>query len=202
MTKLSPHVIGLCGYTGAGKDTVADILVEDHGYLKIAFADSLRDFLLEANPVIGHNRTRVIRLREEVQDKGWDRAKRDSGEVRRLMQAFGQGVRDSIGDDAWIRAAAQKTASGQPDRIVFSDVRYRNEIAFLQSVGAKFLWVDRPNARPLNNHPSELDIDPQMFRWCIPNNKDIDHLREVIARYIEFIEASPREFMGPRSDRL
>lgn len=36
------QLIGLSGYSGSGKDTVADYLVVHHGYCKIAFADALR----------------------------------------------------------------------------------------------------------------------------------------------------------------
>ena len=38
-----PILTALCGPAGAGKDTVADYLVEHHGYTKLAFADALRD---------------------------------------------------------------------------------------------------------------------------------------------------------------
>ena len=36
-------LIGLCGFAGAGKDTVAKYLYERRGYIKIAFADPLKD---------------------------------------------------------------------------------------------------------------------------------------------------------------
>lgn len=35
-------IIGLCGLAGSGKDTVADFLVKDHGFVKIALADPLK----------------------------------------------------------------------------------------------------------------------------------------------------------------
>lgn len=38
----NPIIIGLTGYAGAGKDTVADALVTHAGFTKIAFADALR----------------------------------------------------------------------------------------------------------------------------------------------------------------
>jgi len=36
-------IIGICGLIGSGKGTVADILVEEHGYQKLSFADALKD---------------------------------------------------------------------------------------------------------------------------------------------------------------
>jgi hypothetical protein len=35
-------IIGLCGQAGSGKDTVADILVKDHHFVKVALADPLK----------------------------------------------------------------------------------------------------------------------------------------------------------------
>ena len=36
------HIIGLTGFAGAGKDTVADLLVAHARFRKLAFADALR----------------------------------------------------------------------------------------------------------------------------------------------------------------
>jgi adenylate kinase family enzyme len=36
-------IIGICGLIGSGKGTVADILVENHNFQKISFADKLKD---------------------------------------------------------------------------------------------------------------------------------------------------------------
>ena len=36
-------IIGLCGLIGSGKGTVADILVDEHKFEKISFADKVKD---------------------------------------------------------------------------------------------------------------------------------------------------------------
>ena len=36
-------IIGICGLIGSGKGTVADILEQEHGFIKVSFADSLKD---------------------------------------------------------------------------------------------------------------------------------------------------------------
>ena len=36
-------IIGICGLIGSGKGSVADILVEEHNFKKISFADKLKD---------------------------------------------------------------------------------------------------------------------------------------------------------------
>jgi broad-specificity NMP kinase len=36
-------IIGICGLIGSGKDTVADILVQENNFKKLSFADKLKD---------------------------------------------------------------------------------------------------------------------------------------------------------------
>ena len=36
-------IIGMCGLIGTGKDTVADILVNNYNFIKVSFADKLKD---------------------------------------------------------------------------------------------------------------------------------------------------------------
>ena len=38
-------LVGLSGLKGSGKDTCADYLVKNHGFIKVAFADPLKDAL-------------------------------------------------------------------------------------------------------------------------------------------------------------
>ena len=41
-------IIGVVGFIGSGKGTVADILVEKHGFVKLSFADAVKDASLAA----------------------------------------------------------------------------------------------------------------------------------------------------------
>ncbi len=80
-------IIGLSGYARSGKDTVAELLVLNYGFKRVAFADGIRDALIALNPILhdGH------RLNEVVQMYGWDVAKAKD-EVRRLLQVMGTEV--------------------------------------------------------------------------------------------------------------
>ena len=39
-------IIGLTGYAQAGKDSVANSLVQNYGYTRVAFADKIKELLL------------------------------------------------------------------------------------------------------------------------------------------------------------
>ena len=45
-------IIGLSGYAQVGKDTVAQILVEEYGYSRIGFADIIRNACYRLNPIV------------------------------------------------------------------------------------------------------------------------------------------------------
>ena len=59
-------IIGLTGYAQSGKDSVADILVKNYGYTRIAFADPIRKLLYETNPAVkdGDYRLQGVELPE------------------------------------------------------------------------------------------------------------------------------------------
>ena len=38
-------IIGICGFKGSGKDTVADYLVKHKDFIKISFASVLKDII-------------------------------------------------------------------------------------------------------------------------------------------------------------
>ena len=45
-------IIGLSGYARSGKDAVAQVLVSEFGFKRVAFADPIRDLLYEMDPKI------------------------------------------------------------------------------------------------------------------------------------------------------
>ena len=67
------NTIGLVGYSQSGKDTVADILVKNYGYTRVAFADKIREFLYGLNPMVACSPTGY--LQDLVNLVGWDAAK-------------------------------------------------------------------------------------------------------------------------------
>lgn len=167
--------IGLIGYAGSGKDTVADHLVR-HGFARVAFADPVRDVLLSINPLVTRD---GLRLRDVVEAQGWDRAKREIPEVRVLLQGLGVGVRDALGESVWLDHALQRLDALRGP-VVVTDVRYRNEALALRSRNFLLAWVQRPGVGPANAHPSETGIPVELADAVLLNDGDIPELHEAV----------------------
>lgn len=141
-------MIGLMGAKGSGKDTVAKILAT-MGYERVAFADEVRAQLLILNPIVGWDEEseRTAYLKDVIAEFGWDYAKEQIEEVRRLMQIYAtEVVRNHYGDDAWLRQGMQKAvkvieAGAMP---VFTDCRFPNEHAAIRASGGQIWRIIRP----------------------------------------------------------
>ena len=53
-------IIGLSGYARSGKDTVAETLVNEYGFKRVAFADKIKDLLYTMGDVITLDTSSVI----------------------------------------------------------------------------------------------------------------------------------------------
>ena len=169
-------IVALFGSPGAGKDTVAKILIEEHGYRRVAFADKVRDLTYELNP---HIFSRDVCLQVVVDTYGWDITKREIDEVRRWLERVGDGCREVLGDNVWIeRAFCGINATSD---IVVTDLRKENEYTSLRYAGAKFWHITRNGCekRPFD------EWKPEWANATIENNGTIDELREKVRKFME-----------------
>lgn len=175
-------LIGLLGYAGAGKDTVAGLLP---GFERRAFADKLRALAYASNPCIGST---WADLRNQVDHYGWDRLKRLSPEVRQYLQTLGMGVREVLGEDTWIDACLPEEmrdfVKPYPLDVVITDCRFENEAQRILSLGGVLWVVERPGVGPVNSHESE-----GYARWIngyhwtrIANTGTIEDLRSAVLK--------------------
>ena len=140
-------IIGVCGFIGSGKDTVADYLVNFHEFRRESFASTLKDAV--AN-VFGWDRTllegRTAEAREwrEEVDTWWaERLAMPTLTPRWVLQYWGTEVaRRSFHDDIWIASLENKIRNSK-DNIVISDCRFPNEISAIKNAGGKIVWVQR-----------------------------------------------------------
>jgi hypothetical protein len=166
-------IIGLSGYARSGKDTVAGMLMGIHGYERVAFADTIRTLLFAMDPLVMHN-DMSFRLQDIVESKGWETAKTEYPEIRRLLQDLGVGGRELLDDNVWINAALKDFA--KEDKVVVTDVRFKNEAARIKNMGGQIWRINRMSIGPANDHISEIDLDDWSFDAIITNNSDMPNL--------------------------
>jgi hypothetical protein len=165
-------MIGLSGWARSGKDTFANYLVENHGFIRVSFADEIRTVLYNLDPTIDLTGYRIS-LRAAVDLMGWEELKSQSDDVRGLMQRMGTEVgRKLWGEDFWVEAAMKSIQPGT--RAVFSDVRYPNEADAIRKNGGQVWRITREGVGPANSHSSETSLDGYIFDQYLPNDGSIE----------------------------
>lgn len=180
MDKRSPNfgkgitmIIGLSGYARSGKDTIAEILIMNYGFKRLAFADNIRKAVKVINPIISGD----IRANEMIDSYGWEVAK-STPEMRRILQVFGTEVgRQMFGEDFWVQQVfRQMEQDNAYENFVITDVRYPNEADFIRERGGEIWRVSRSSIKAINSHSSETALDSYDFDRHISNDKDIADL--------------------------
>lgn len=171
------QIIGLSGYSTAGKDEAATVLV-NHGFERVAFADVLRDMAYAVDPFIdvgdGPHDYEFGRLSDIIDKYGWDYSKNIFPDVRRLLQRLGtEAGRDILGGNIWVDTAFNRAKS---DRICVSDVRFPNEAQAIRDRGGVLVRITRKGVGPRNDHPSETSLNNYDFDFYIENDGSIEDL--------------------------
>ena len=140
-------IIGICGFIGSGKDTVADYLTNFHEFRRESFANSLKDAVAQVfgwDRTMLEGRTKQAREWREQVDPWWsDRLKMPELTPRWVLQHWGTEVcRYGFHDDIWIASLENKLRHSEDD-VVISDCRFPNEIAAIKRAGGQVVRVVR-----------------------------------------------------------
>jgi hypothetical protein len=185
-------IIGICGLIGSGEDTVADYLVNVHGFRRESFAGTLKD---AAAAVFGwdrtllEGRTKASREWREQVDTWWaQRLNMPSLTPRWVLQYWGTEVmRRGFHDDIWI-ACIENKLRNSGDNIVLSDCRFPNEIASLRSASGVIVRTCR-------------GPEPEWYNFAVQENlvKSEEAKQELIKRKVH---ASETAWIGTKFDHI
>jgi hypothetical protein len=144
---MNTQIIGVCGFIGSGKDTVADYLVNFHEFRRDSFAATLKDAVSSVfnwDRELLEGRTKQAREWREQVDSWWaERLNMPNLTPRLILQLWGTEVcRRGFHDDIWIASVENKIRNSK-DNIVISDCRFPNEIKSIKNAGGKVIWVQR-----------------------------------------------------------
>lgn len=167
-------LIGLTGKAGSGKDTAADYLVQNYGFVKYSFAGPLKEML------------KVIGVDCDNRDTKERKHPVFGVSPRRMAQTLGtEWMRECVSDNGWLLLADQFIKNTLPEvpGIVISDVRFENEARFLRGKNGMIIHVVRDTA-PVEGHASEAGVKFSDEDRCLMNDKTVPDLQRRLANII------------------
>ena len=182
-------IIGISGKAGSGKDTAAkmlevlyanpDISYEDFANKRyknfadiqiVHFADSLK----ETAQVL----FRIGEWETNTQEGKKTTINWIGKTVRELLQGIGQGLRDAIDPNLWVKILFANTEDWS--NYIIADVRYPNELEAIKERNGVLIRIDR-NGAGAGDHSSETALD-DYNDWDvhIENNGSLESLFEAM----------------------
>lgn len=143
-------IVGVAGFIGSGKDTIADYLITFKGFRRMSYAEPLKDAI---SAIFGWDRdllegtTKYSREWRDTIDPWWaERLNIKHLTPRWVLQQWGTEVgRRAFHDDIWI-ASIENRLRTIKDNIVISDCRFPNELKSIKRAGGITVRVTRgPN---------------------------------------------------------
>jgi len=125
-------IILLSGWSGSGKDTVADYLVARHNYKKFAFATPLKNLAAEL-----YKFPRELADSQEGKRQLW-RVGYFEKTIRQILLDVARIDKSRFGDDIYAIETMEHISKESPhSNIVISDTRYLNEIRVILEFAIK-----------------------------------------------------------------
>lgn len=142
------RIIGLCGFAGAGKSTASEYLVKNYNFVRLSFAQSLKEVTAAA---FGWPRskmegiTALDREWRETPDPFWSNLFGRPFTPRIAMQFIGTEIfRHHVFPTFWVENVLAKISQlPSSTNVVIDDVRFLNERKALTKLGASFIVIHR-----------------------------------------------------------
>lgn len=193
------RLIGIGGKLRAGKDTVADYLVEKHGWVKLGMSDPLDVALQKQDPWIrilpsehlnAGGKRPIFRLYSDIRDTLTYVESKEIEDVRRNLQGLGTEVgRELIGEDTWVNVADSMIYSllSEDQKVILTGVRFPNEVAMIEKYENGSTWyVERQllTSDTIAGHASETSVSADDFSTVIDNSGTLEELYDKVDRLI------------------
>lgn len=190
-------IIGFSGRMGSGKTLIADELVEKKGFIKVSFADYLKNTIsklyniplevlkdpakksieLEIPLVWNEKIAQKLFALVDIQNYTSGIEHKEFISYRECMQYIGTDILRSYDDNFHINKTIQNIDHNK--NYVFDDVRYPNEKIAIERMGGFCFYILRPNNFIISNHISETILNWTQFSYHIINTVNKKRLLSV-----------------------
>ncbi len=199
-------IIGICGFIGSGKDTLANYFVQEHGFARSSYAETLKDSVAAVfgwdRDMLEGNTNESRQWREQVDEWWADRLEMPHLTPRWVLQYWGTDVcRHNLHNDIWIASLENKLLNTNQNTVI-SDCRFPNEVSSIKKQNGIMIqvkrgedpeWLEYAQDYLKGMHHigwangkhwlNELDVHPSEYSWvntdfdCIvDNNGSVDDL--------------------------
>ena len=203
-------IVGITGFIGSGKDTIADYLVTFKGFRRMSFAEPLKDAvsaIFNWDRELLEGKTAHSREWREQVDEWWSaRLAIPNLTPRWVLQYWGTEVcRIGFHEEIWIASVERKLSLAMNsnfnyiNNIVIPDTRFPNEIKMIRKLGGQVWAVKRgedpdwlvnlitKGEEPNDIHPSEWSWVTENVDHIIDNNGTIDDLKNKVSTLLNNI---------------
>ena len=188
-------IIGIIGKKGSGKDTIADYLVKNHGFIRFAFGDKVKDV---CKAMFNMTNKDFTEKNKEVIKSDWNIS------PRQALQLFGTDICREIltekipelkkvlpfKEGFWIRHFIiwyQDQLKIDPKvKVVISDIRFLDEAETVKTYNG-IIWkvLRETKIYGIDQHISENQLDNfSEIDKIIENNNTIENLHKTLQRMI------------------
>jgi len=205
-------VIGICGFSGSGKDTMANYLIKNCGFKKLSFASVLKDAV---SSIFGWDRTMLEGLTPEHRkwrctvDTWWSKELNINNftPIFALQNIGTEIMRTHLHNEIWVLNIKRQLFNHieTDTKFVITDCRFNNEIKMLQQFNVQLFYIERnlpawvsEIKHTLNfNHPKFIELHESDKEWLrtvimddnnmirqIDNNNTITSLEQTIKEMI------------------
>jgi hypothetical protein len=172
-----PPLIGFCSPAMfSGKTTVANALVENHGFTRLRFAETLKSMTRAFLAGLGLP-WEVVNDMVDGELKEQPIPAIGGRTPRHLMQTLGtEWGRKCVNENVWVRVASNQARMLREDgaAVVFDDLRYANEANAIVAMGGVVVRIIRPEATVTQAHSSEGELDHYPVAYELLNDGGFD----------------------------
>lgn len=175
-------LIGLTGKAGAGKDTLASLILEHTTGTTRAFADPLRRAAKEIFGLTDEQMTDRV-LKEQVVPY-WGMS------PRRILQLLGtESVRGVFGGETWVKNAdlrlealmRSESLEELPVAVcIWADCRFAEEAQWIRDNGGIVIQILRPDVAAVEAHSSERNLPLQLVNNQVVNSGTLEDLNDLV----------------------